>query len=62
MIHTLSIDSVELQFGDRHILQGVYLGVRTGEVVGLLGRNGSGKTCLMKIIYGSLPCVTGRSR
>lgn len=56
MIHTLAIDSVELSFGDRDILQGAYIGVQTGEVVGLLGRNGSGKTCLMKIIYGVLPC------
>ncbi|MCD8186349.1 MAG: ATP-binding cassette domain-containing protein [Rikenellaceae bacterium] len=32
------------------------MGVETGEIVGLLGRNGSGKTCLMNIIYGSLKC------
>ncbi len=56
MIHTLAIDSVELNFGDRDILQGAYVGVQTGEVVGLLGRNGSGKSCLMRIIYGTLPC------
>ena len=56
MKHTLAIDSVELSFGDRHILQGAYIGVRTGEVTGLLGRNGSGKTCLLNIIYGTLSC------
>ena len=56
MIHTLAIDSVELNFGEREILQGAYVGVQTGEVVGLLGRNGSGKSCLMRIIYGTLPC------
>ena len=56
MSHTLSIDSVELSFGRRPILQGAHVGVKTGEVVGLLGRNGCGKTCLMNIIYGSLPC------
>ena len=56
MIHTLSIDSVELNFGERDILQGACIGVQTGEVVGLLGRNGSGKSCLMRIIYGTLRC------
>jgi ABC-type multidrug transport system ATPase subunit len=29
---------------------------RTGKITGLLGRNGEGKTCLMKIIYGDLTC------
>ena len=56
MIHTLAIDSVELNFGEREILQGAYTGVQTGQVAGLLGRNGSGKSCLMRIIYGTLPC------
>jgi ABC-type lipopolysaccharide export system ATPase subunit len=56
VIHRLDIDSVELNFGERDILQGAYIGVQTGEVVGLLGRNGSGKTCLMRIIFGTLPC------
>lgn len=56
MIHRLAIDSVELNFGERDILQGAYVGVQTGEVVGLLGRNGSGKSCLMRIIYGTLAC------
>jgi ABC-type lipopolysaccharide export system ATPase subunit len=56
MIHTLAIDSVELHFGERDILQGAYVGVQTGEVAGLLGRNGSGKSCLMRIIYGTLSC------
>jgi len=56
MTHTLAIDSVELSFGGRSVLQGAYIGVKTGEVVGLLGRNGCGKTCLMNIIYGSLKC------
>ena len=56
MKHTLAIDSVELSFGNRDILQGAYIGVETGEVVGLLGRNGTGKTCLMNIIYGTLSC------
>lgn len=52
--HILEIDSVELSFGDRRILSGVYLAVETGGVTAVLGRNGCGKSCLMKILCGSL--------
>lgn len=54
MSNTLEIDSVILEFGSKRILQDVYLKCETGFVTGLLGRNGSGKSCLMKIIYGEL--------
>lgn len=50
----LEIDSVELSFGDRRVLSGVYLAVETGGVTAVLGRNGCGKSCLMKILCGSL--------
>ena len=52
--HILEIDSVELSFGDRRILSGVYFAVETGGVTAVLGRNGCGKSCLMKILCGSL--------
>lgn len=55
MKHTLEISGIRLLFGERLILSDVYLTIETGEVVGLLGRNGWGKTCLMRIILGSLP-------
>ena len=51
---TLLVDSVELAFDNRKILQDVALQCSQGEVVGLLGRNGSGKSSLLKIIFGSL--------
>ena len=56
MIHTLEADSIQLQFGHRVILSNIYLKAGTGTITGLLGRNGEGKSCLMKIIYGSLAC------
>lgn len=54
MLHTLEVDGVILDFGDRRVLQNVYLKSQTGCITGLLGRNGSGKSCLMNIIYGEL--------
>lgn len=49
----LAIDSATLNFGDKDILSGCYLAGEKGEVIGLLGRNGSGKSCLLKIIFGT---------
>lgn len=54
MKNILEIDSVILEFGNKRILQDVYLKTETGIITGLLGRNGSGKSCLMNIIYGKL--------
>lgn len=54
MIHSLEVDSIILEFGAKRVLQDVYLKSETGKITGILGRNGSGKTCLMNIIYGEL--------
>lgn len=50
----LHVDSVRKQIRDRQILSDVFISCKIGEVVGLLGRNGSGKSSLLKIIFGSL--------
>lgn len=54
MSNILEVDGVQLEFGQKRILQDVYLKSETGKVTGLLGRNGTGKSCLMKIIFGEL--------
>ena len=54
MNHRLEIDSIQLAFNERSILSDIYLKCETGKITGLLGRNGQGKSCLMKIIYGTL--------
>lgn len=56
MKHILEADGIQLAFDQRKILSSIYLKCETGKITGLLGRNGQGKSCLMKIIYGSLPC------
>ncbi|TFF33572.1 ATP-binding cassette domain-containing protein [Mucilaginibacter psychrotolerans] len=53
MNKTLKVDSVQLEFDGRKILQSVYLNCTQGEVIGLLGRNGCGKSSLLKIIFGT---------
>lgn len=54
MKHRLEVDSVILEFDTKRVLQDVYFQNETGRTTGILGRNGSGKTCLMNIIYGEL--------
>ncbi len=47
---------MRLLFDERLILSDVYMKIETGDTVGLLGRNGCGKTCLMRGVYGTLEC------
>lgn len=56
MKHTLEISGMRLLFGERLILSDVYLKIETGDAIGLLGRNGAGKSCLMRGAYGTLKC------
>lgn len=46
-------------YGKSHILQGVDLTIRDGELVALLGRNGAGKTTTMRALTGLLPRIEG---
>ncbi|HZI00856.1 MAG TPA: ATP-binding cassette domain-containing protein, partial [Flavisolibacter sp.] len=55
MKHTLEVDSIQLNFGEIKILSDIYIKCETGSITGLLGRNGQGKSCLMRVIHGSLP-------
>jgi branched-chain amino acid transport system ATP-binding protein len=52
----LQIRGLEAWYGESHILHGVDLEIRQGEVVTLLGRNGAGKTTTLRAIMG----LTGR--
>ncbi len=49
----LSANELALSFGLQRVLDGVVLSVAPGEKVGLVGRNGCGKTCLLKILAGA---------
>jgi ATP-binding cassette subfamily F protein uup len=56
----LTIADLELHQGGRTILDKISFSIHQGEKVGLLGRNGSGKTSLLKIISGTLQKDAGR--
>jgi branched-chain amino acid transport system ATP-binding protein len=58
----LALDAIQGFYGKSHILQGVSLEVRAGEIVCLLGRNGAGKTSTLKAVSGLLPPRGGAVR
>ena len=58
----LTIDGLNVSYGDSQVLWDVHLNVPPGQVVCLLGRNGVGKTTLLKSIMGLLTPRSGRSR
>jgi branched-chain amino acid transport system ATP-binding protein len=51
----LHVRDVHTYYGDSYVLQGVSLSVPRGQVVGILGRNGMGKTTLIRTIVGFTP-------
>ena len=53
-VNTLLVDSVQLAFGQLQVLQSAFITARTGRVTGVLGRNGTGKSCLFKSIMGGI--------
>ena len=56
----LTLDGIHTFYAKSHILHGVSLEVRAGEVVGLLGRNGVGKSTTLKTIMGLVRPSQGR--
>ena len=58
----LTIESLNTYYGDSHILQGVDLHIPAGRAVGLLGRNGMGKTTLIRSLMGYVPMAAGKVR
>jgi branched-chain amino acid transport system ATP-binding protein len=59
MSELLQLKNVETYIGQYHILQGISLEVKKGEVTVLLGRNGAGKTTTLRTIMGLNPASKG---
>ena len=56
----LRVENVNSFYGRSHILFDVYLDVKAGETVAILGRNGSGRTTTLKTIMGLITPASGR--
>jgi branched-chain amino acid transport system ATP-binding protein len=56
----LDLSEVHAFYGDSHVLHGVSLALAPGEALSLLGRNGAGKSTVLKTIMGILPLRAGR--
>jgi branched-chain amino acid transport system ATP-binding protein len=58
----LSLDNVHAAYGKSQVLHGVSIHVNAGEIVSLMGRNGMGKTSVLRAIVGLLPVQAGQVR
>jgi branched-chain amino acid transport system ATP-binding protein len=58
----LIVDNIHTYYGDAHVLHGVSLKVKRGQIVTLLGRNGAGKSTTLKSIMGIVPVRFGSVR
>ena len=58
--HVLDVSALNVYYGNSHILRNVDLSVRPGQMVCLIGRNGVGKTTLLKTIIGLLQQRSGK--
>ncbi len=58
----LKVDQLHVYYGDSHVIRGVSLELEENETVAIMGRNGMGKTTLLKALMGLLPAREGTLR
>ncbi|MES2259229.1 MAG: urea ABC transporter ATP-binding subunit UrtE [Pseudomonadota bacterium] len=56
----LQVEQLNQYYGSSHTLRGVSMSLERGQCLALLGRNGVGKTTLLKCLMGVLPSATGK--
>src|SRR5579859_2221516 len=56
----LEVHGLKAGYGGTQILQGVDFSIQRGEIVAIIGRNGVGKSTLMKALIGLIPAMQGR--
>lgn len=59
MSYAVEMDNITKDFSSKRVLDGISLKVRTGEILGLLGPSGAGKTTIVKILAGQLKQTSG---
>jgi ATP-binding cassette subfamily F protein uup len=60
MANLINLERVTVGFGTRTLLDGVSLGVDDGDAIGVVGRNGDGKTTLLQVLTGARSPDSGR--
>lgn len=55
----INVNNICKSFGDKKVLEGISLSCESGKALGLLGRNGAGKTTSIRIIMGIFPADSG---
>ncbi len=60
MSNLINAERITMTYGTRTLLDGVSLGLGRGDVIGVVGRNGDGKTTLLQILTGMLEPDSGR--
>ena len=55
----LAVNALDVDINSTPILRGIQLEINTGEIVGLIGRNGAGKTTFLRSVMGLLPVFNG---
>jgi len=60
MANLINVERATVGYGTRTLLDGVSLGVDDGDRIGVVGRNGDGKTTLLQILTAARPPDSGR--
>ncbi len=55
----VSIEQIHKYYGQHHVLKGIDLKIKAGEVISIIGRSGSGKSTLLRCINGLEPFQSG---
>src|SRR5947199_9045073 len=56
----LTVRDIHTYYGNSHVIQGISFAMESGQVTGILGRNGMGKTALIRSIIGVTPPREGQ--
>lgn len=59
-VHDIGLENVSLDFATKTIFRDVTLGVVEGDRIGIVGKNGDGKSTLLRILAGLQPVDSGR--